>query len=147
MASIFTAIVRAPLTGIVLILEMTGNQEQLFALILACLIAYLVAEHARSTPIYDALLQIDLQKDRSETTPTSAEPYLLLITVASHSIMDGARIRNLNLPADTVFISIRRGNEEFIATANSELMIGDHILVATHRELENEIRELAKTVA
>jgi CIC family chloride channel protein len=65
MAAIFTSTIRAPLTGIVLILEMTGNQEQLFALILTCLVAYLVAEHARSTPLYDALLEFDLAKDKA----------------------------------------------------------------------------------
>ncbi len=66
MAAIFTSSIRAPLTGIVLILEMTGNQEQLFALILTCLVAYLVAEHARSSPLYDALLEFDLAKDTSD---------------------------------------------------------------------------------
>ena len=63
MAAMFTSIVRAPLTGIVLILEMTGNQEQLFALILTCLVAYLVAEHTRTEPIYDDLLELDLKSD------------------------------------------------------------------------------------
>ncbi|HZK76397.1 MAG TPA: H(+)/Cl(-) exchange transporter ClcA, partial [Candidatus Kapabacteria bacterium] len=67
MAAMFTSIVRAPLTGIVLILEMTGNQEQLFALILTCLVAYLVAEHARSEPIYDELLELELASDNGST--------------------------------------------------------------------------------
>ncbi len=66
MAAMFTSIVRAPLTGIVLILEMTGNQEQLFALCLTCLVAYLVAEHAHSEPIYDSLLELDLKRDKNE---------------------------------------------------------------------------------
>lgn len=60
MAAMFTSIVRAPLTGIVLILEMTGNQEQLFVLILACLISYLVAEHSGNKPIYESLMEEDL---------------------------------------------------------------------------------------
>ncbi len=63
MAAMFTSIVRAPLTGIVLILEMTGNQEQLFALILTCLVAYLVAEHTGTEPIYDDLLELDLKSE------------------------------------------------------------------------------------
>ncbi|MFI5202673.1 MAG: chloride channel protein, partial [Candidatus Kapaibacterium sp.] len=66
MAAMFTSIVRAPLTGIVLILEMTGNQEQLFALILTCLVAYLVAEHTRTEPIYDDLLELDLASDKGK---------------------------------------------------------------------------------
>ncbi len=64
MAAMFTSIVRAPLTGIVLILEMTGNQEQLFPLILVCLISYLVAEQAHSTPIYDARSTSILKRTR-----------------------------------------------------------------------------------
>ncbi len=66
MAAMFTSIVRAPLTGIVLILEMTGNQEQLFALCTTCLVAYLVAEHAHSVPIYDSLLELDLKRDTND---------------------------------------------------------------------------------
>ena len=62
----FTSIVRAPLTGIVLILEMTGNQEQLFALILACLISYIVAEHSGNKPIYESLLEEELNKSERE---------------------------------------------------------------------------------
>jgi CIC family chloride channel protein len=143
MAAMFTSIVRAPLTGIVLILEMTGNQEQLFALILACLIAYLVAEHAHSAPIYDALLDLDLEKDRSGPIDEHPEPHVFLMTVGSHSIMDGAKIRDLQLPANTIFISIRRGSEEWIATADFELLAGDHILVAGHQSNEDLVRDLA----
>jgi chloride channel protein, CIC family len=143
MAALFTSIVRAPLTGIVLILEMTGNQEQLFALILACLISYLIAENARSAPVYDALLDLDLEKDTGIPAEGKPEPFLFLITVGSHSIMDGALIRDLKLPPNTVFISVRRSGDELIATGNLELMAGDHVLVAAHRQNEEEIKGMA----
>jgi CIC family chloride channel protein len=56
MASLFTAVVRAPLTGIVLILEMTSNHAMLLALVTGTVAAYLTAEHLGDKPIYDALL-------------------------------------------------------------------------------------------
>jgi CIC family chloride channel protein len=65
MAAVFTASVRAPLTGITLILEMTGEQRQLFALCGACLVAYLVAEALRDRPIYEALLDDDIARRRA----------------------------------------------------------------------------------
>ena len=65
MAAVFTASVRAPLTGITLILEMTGEQRQLFALCTACLVAYLVAEALRDRPIYEALLEDDIARRRA----------------------------------------------------------------------------------
>ena len=56
MAAYFTAIVRAPLTGIVLILEMTRNYEQMLPLLASCFCAYAVAEYMKDPPIYEALL-------------------------------------------------------------------------------------------
>jgi CIC family chloride channel protein len=60
MGACFTAIVRAPLTGIVIILEMTDGFHLLLPLMVACLIAYTVAEALGDTPIYEALLQQQL---------------------------------------------------------------------------------------
>ncbi|HEU5079636.1 MAG TPA: H(+)/Cl(-) exchange transporter ClcA [Opitutaceae bacterium] len=55
MGALFTAIVRAPLTGIVLMVEMTGEYAFMLPLLVSCLIAYGVAEAVGSKPIYDAL--------------------------------------------------------------------------------------------
>ncbi|HPF57168.1 MAG TPA: H(+)/Cl(-) exchange transporter ClcA [Candidatus Competibacteraceae bacterium] len=63
MAAYFTAIVRAPLTGIVLIVEMTGNYSLILPLFTACFSAYVIAEWWPDVPIYEALLERDLEKD------------------------------------------------------------------------------------
>lgn len=55
MGALFTAIVRAPLTGIVLMVELTGTYRLMLPLLLSCLAAYGVAEWWRDRPIYDAL--------------------------------------------------------------------------------------------
>ena len=44
MAGYFSAIVRAPVTGVILITEMTGDFKSLLPLVLSALIAYLIAE-------------------------------------------------------------------------------------------------------
>ena len=56
MAGLFAGIVRAPITGIVLITEMTGNMHRLLDIIVVCIIAYIVANMVGSKPIYDSLL-------------------------------------------------------------------------------------------
>ncbi|MGH2117726.1 ClC family H(+)/Cl(-) exchange transporter [Aerococcus sp. L_32] len=57
MAAHFAAIVRAPLTGIFLILEMTGGSIQyLLPIAIVTFIAYFVAEMYQSDPIYESLL-------------------------------------------------------------------------------------------
>lgn len=63
MAGHFTAIVRAPLTGILLIVEMTGaSLPCLLPIGLVSYIAYLVAESLDCPPIYDSLLDNLLKK-------------------------------------------------------------------------------------
>jgi CIC family chloride channel protein len=47
--------VRAPLTGIVLMIELTGQYEYMLPLLVSCLAAYGVAEALGDKPIYEAL--------------------------------------------------------------------------------------------
>jgi CIC family chloride channel protein len=55
MGGLLTAIVRAPLTGIVLMIELTGKYDFMLPLLACCLVAYGVAEFMGSKPIYEAL--------------------------------------------------------------------------------------------
>jgi CIC family chloride channel protein len=55
MAAIFTAVVRAPLTGMILVTEMTESSQLLLPMLAACFSAMAVATMLREPPIYDAL--------------------------------------------------------------------------------------------
>ena len=55
MAAYFTAVVRAPITGITLILEMTENFSYLYMLIIVCTITYIFTELLKMEPIYERL--------------------------------------------------------------------------------------------
>ena len=55
MTGFFTAIVRAPLTGIILLFEMSGSISQMLSLSIVSVTAYIVATLMRSEPIYDSL--------------------------------------------------------------------------------------------
>lgn len=57
MAAFFTAVVRAPLTGLILITEMTANTTLLLPMLAACLSASIVPPLLGSAPIYDTLRQ------------------------------------------------------------------------------------------
>jgi chloride channel protein, CIC family len=62
MAAFFTASVHAPVTGLILATEMTGNTSQLPPMLGACAVALLVAVALRSEPIYDRLAHRAAQK-------------------------------------------------------------------------------------
>lgn len=127
MAAAFAAIVRAPLTGIVLILEMTNNYEQLFPLLVACMIAYLVAERLHNRPIYEALLEFDLKRSGFVQHPQSDEPVTMELAVESHSAMDARTVGDLNLPPDCMMVLIVRSGREIFPTEGTRLLAGDHI--------------------
>ncbi|MBI5592020.1 MAG: H(+)/Cl(-) exchange transporter ClcA [Deltaproteobacteria bacterium] len=56
MAGYFSAIVRAPVTGTILILEMTGAYDLLLPLMIVSIISYSIPEYFKDKPIYEALL-------------------------------------------------------------------------------------------
>ncbi len=68
MAALFCATVRAPLTGITLTIEMTGNYDLILPLILTCLTATLVAESLGGKPIYTVLLRRTLNMAKNKIT-------------------------------------------------------------------------------
>lgn len=55
MAAFFTATIRAPITGIVICLEMTGCYSLFFPMLATCLGAYIIPTLLKDQPIYDAL--------------------------------------------------------------------------------------------
>ncbi|MBJ3778469.1 H(+)/Cl(-) exchange transporter ClcA [Acuticoccus mangrovi] len=55
MAALFAGVVRAPLTGIALVLEMTASATMLLPVLAACFMAMLVPTALRNPPIYDSL--------------------------------------------------------------------------------------------
>jgi CIC family chloride channel protein len=77
MAAFFTGTVRAPITGILLVTEMTGNFALLLPMLAACFTAMLIPTLLGNAPIYDSLREITLkmrppeQPDGLPREPTS----------------------------------------------------------------------------
>lgn len=67
MAGFFSAVVRAPITGIILIVEMTATLDQLLSITVVAVVAYLTAELLKSAPIYDSLLERILKQRKSSS--------------------------------------------------------------------------------
>ena len=66
MAGLFAGIVRAPITGIILVAEMSGSLTQFTGLVLVSLVSALVANMLGSKPVYDELLE-NMLRDRAKS--------------------------------------------------------------------------------
>lgn len=59
MGAVFAGVVRAPITSVLIIFEMTGGYELVLPLMIANSVSYVIARRLRPVPIYEALLAQD----------------------------------------------------------------------------------------
>lgn len=71
MGALFAASVRAPLTGIVLVLEMSDNYQLILPMIITCLGATLLAQFLGGKPLYSSILARTLAKQAAEKASSS----------------------------------------------------------------------------
>ncbi|MFC0283161.1 H(+)/Cl(-) exchange transporter ClcA [Camelimonas abortus] len=73
MAALFTAAVRAPAVGVVLVVELTGAYDLTLPMLAACLTASLVAQWLGGRPIYEQMLERTLRQ-AGITAPPENQP-------------------------------------------------------------------------
>jgi CIC family chloride channel protein len=125
MAALFTAIVRAPLTGIVLLLEMTSSYPLMLPLLAACFTAYAVADLLRDRPIYEALLERDLL--RSQPQVEGGQTTLVELLVEEGAPFDGRRVADLGLPPGCLLVTIQRDERQEVPSRDTVLQAGDRL--------------------
>ncbi|WP_294154782.1 ClC family H(+)/Cl(-) exchange transporter [uncultured Selenomonas sp.] len=84
MAAYFACVVKSPITGTVLIMEMTGSFSHMLPLILVSMTAYLVSDLTGGQPVYEMLLKRSLRlRDRARARieagrkrPARREPHV-----------------------------------------------------------------------
>lgn len=64
MAAYFSSVVKSPVTGSILILEMTGSFQHMLALLVVSLTAYVISDLTGGRPVYDELLDRALGKNK-----------------------------------------------------------------------------------
>lgn len=131
-ASIFAAIVQAPITGVILVAEMSGTLHLFLPLVLSSFIAYFVAHLCGNKPIYDSLLDNLLHKKKiikKEAASTHTIVNTAKYVVAVDAPAAHATVEDLDLPETAWIVSIERGNEELIPHSTLRIRPGDTILL------------------
>lgn len=145
MAGYFTAIVKAPITGSVLIVEMTGSFTHLLSLSLVCITAYVVTEILKSEPVYEMLLDRFLKKNGKENIQEESKRKILLESVVTvESALAGKRISELKWPEKCLLVSIQRGGKELIPKGNTMIYPGDYLIILANEDNESDIKACIK---
>lgn len=165
MVGMFSAIVGAPATGVILITEMTGDLQNFFPLVIVGLISYMVADATGTSPIYDLLLDRLMSKDKDKDNKLDEEEIayqnklkkraskkvIIESDVYIGSPADGNKIKELSLPAGSLVISLVRHGKEIIPSGETIIKGGDYLVVLCAEDYQDavfaKLDELCKTVA
>jgi len=129
MAAFFSSSVRAPITGTLLILEMTGSFQHMMVLAVASATAYIVAELLGGEPIYEALLMKSLKS--KATHETRDERNIIEVPVCSGSSIENKRVSEIPWPEHTLLLEIKRDDKNIIVGAETRIRPGDFLYVLT----------------
>lgn len=152
MAGYFASIIHAPITGVILITEMTGNFTNLLSLAVVALTAVVVADMLKGEPLFEQLLRRMLSGDLDygTTEETRSHKELVESEVYIGSRMDGEKIEKMLLPAGCLVVSVQRENREIVPSGSTVLHGGDKlILLCSHghvQMVEEKLKNICKTI-
>lgn len=147
MAGLFASIVRAPVTGIILVFEITGNINTLLPLAAVSLISYAVANTLGSTPFYTALLDRISEHGDAEKDAQKGEKVLKTYVIPTGSPAHGKLISELDWGKHCVIVSVERGDTPITPKGGTQLRAGDELVfmisqrryAETCKKIENAI--------
>ena len=149
MAGYFSAIVRAPITGIILICEMTGTFSNLLSLAMVSLVAYMVADILKSPPLYEALTERLVDGSKAKK-PSKKNKILIESEVYYGSMMEGEPLSSIRLPKGALVVSILRDGHEIVPHGGTVIEAGDKLAILCNEDMvmgvQYELEEKCKTL-
>ena len=138
MVGFFTAVVRAPVTGAVLITEMAGSFAHFPAFILVSVVASIVSELLRTKPIYDSLLtQISADHPRE----TLSHPIMLHIPVQEGSVLETCYNVQAHLPEGCILVGVDHGEKELFPDKDLDIQPGDTLRIVVESRKAHLLKE------
>ncbi len=141
MTTFFGASVRAPITAIVLVVELSGYKSDFLPVAISIFTAYLVAEILGNSPIYDSLLD-RLVEQKSEGVVKKE----FIISVGKGTFAVGRQIQDIMWPAGAHITHIITTNgDSVIPNGKTELQIGDQLTLEVESSDFHEMDEFIAT--
>lgn len=148
MAGYFTAIVRAPITGIILLFEMSGSVSQMLSLAVVSVAAFITATLLKSEPIYESLLNRILEGQNTVSTAKAAaggQKVLSEFVIMGGCALEGKKVMEIDWPGNCLLVALERDGKELIPKGKTLLQAGDRLTVITdereagyiHDKMEN----------
>ena len=148
MAGIFAAIVRAPITGIVLVFELTGNMQNLLPIAVVSLISYALANLIGVSPMYEALLERMVNSDHTEPKFRKInEKVLQTFVVPVGSPIADKKIMDIDWGKHCLIVSIERDEISVTPKGETKIREGDELVIlVSQRRFSRDKERLEKII-
>ena len=127
MAGFFAATVRSPITGVVLLAEMSGSTESLVAMIIVSLIAYVIPTLLGNEPIYESLYDRLLLTKNREFVKKPSKHVLSEYVVPLDCNYINFKIKDIPFPKNAIVVSVIRNGKYVIPTEDFRIMYSDQV--------------------
>ncbi|MBS1705039.1 MAG: H(+)/Cl(-) exchange transporter ClcA [Armatimonadetes bacterium] len=143
MCAMFAAIVRAPLTAVILIGEMTASYDLLLPLLITAFVASIVAGSLKSVPIYESLLQ-RFAESRDFSSYVD-DRRLVEFEIQPTSPLTGIKLRDAPLPAGALVVLAWKDGAEIVPNGDTILEARMKLSVlARSSQVAHDVESMAK---
>ncbi|MEY8000130.1 ClC family H(+)/Cl(-) exchange transporter [Clostridium sp. Mt-5] len=140
MAGYFSSVVKSPITGIVLITEMTGAFTNLLSVSVVSIVAYIFSDMLNSKPVYELLLGRILNKNTGCKIEDNKKTIVETV-VHINSDICGKKIKNVTFPPHCLIVALKRGEKEIIPKGDTVIWAGDYLIILIDKSYEAEVRK------
>ncbi|MBE6719490.1 MAG: ClC family H(+)/Cl(-) exchange transporter [Ruminococcaceae bacterium] len=148
MAGLFSSIVRAPLTGIILVFELTGDMHSLLPIATVSLIAYAVANTIGTAPFYSILFEKAVENTDSPVINTKeTEKVIQTFVIPVGSSVAGKTIADIDWGKHCVIVSVERGETPITPKGDTELKEGDTLVILiSQRRFSQDVQRICDMI-
>lgn len=148
MAGLFASIVRAPLTGIILVFELTGNMNSLLPIATVSFISYAVANTIGTAPFYSILFEKAVEKTDTPNLDTGAnEKVLQTFSIPIGSPVNDKRIADIDWGKHCIIVSIERNEVPITPKGDTVLKEGDTlVMLISQRRFSQDLKRIQELI-
>lgn len=145
MAGILTAVVRAPIMSMLLVIEMTGTLTHLISLTVVAIVAYYVAEALNNPPVYESLFDgiMESLHIKQVSDDESFGIYDYMITKLTPCV--DMTLEDAKFPHHLIVAAIERDGVELVPGSQDRLLAGDKVTIIAKAKYHFDIDEYFKS--
>lgn len=141
-AGLFAGVVRAPVTAVVMVFELTGSLDALLSVSLVSVLAYVTSSLTRTDAFYEHLLAslMGTTVEDSDVSGLGGRKDLGHVRVGAGSRLEGMLVSEVPWPDGVRLLLVERSGQEVVPTGETRLCASDDLLFIVNATAVSDAR-------